>query len=95
MWDLRRNDATHTVRLMKATQRRVESTGYRLNRQVVERVAEAAGLSTADDIAAHFGIDRSTYFRLLKGDSVPKLDTALEMAAAANVALTELFIKAA
>lgn len=80
---------------MKATDRRIEPTGYRLNREVVTRVAKKAGVTKADDIAALFGVDRSTYFRLLKGETVPKLDTALVMAAAAKVQVTELFVKAA
>lgn len=80
---------------MKATPRRAGSTGYRLNRELVDQLATKAGATTADEIAGLFGIDRSTYFRLLNGESVPKLDTALQMAAIAQADVTKLFVKAA
>lgn len=74
---------------MNATRRRTAAT-YQLNRAVVDQLAAKAGVTRADDIASLLGIDRSSYFRLLSG-SVPLLDTALEMAARAEVPVTVLF----
>lgn len=78
---------------MNATRRRTAAT-YRLSRDAVAKIATKAGVTRADDIAAILGVDRSTYFRLLAGGSVPMLDTALEMAARAKLPVTELFCKA-
>jgi DNA-binding XRE family transcriptional regulator len=64
----------------------------RLNRAFVAQLAETRGWRTTNEIAAGLGINRSTYFRMLRGDHQPLRDTADSMAALADVTVDELFL---
>lgn len=80
-----------TGRLKATEQRSGATTVSRLDRDFVTRLAADRGWQNVDEIAAGLGINRATYFRMLRGDFKPLLDTARSMASRADVTVDDLF----
>lgn len=90
---LRRLDATHIVRRMKTTQRRIEATPRRkLNVTLFDTLASRQyGARTAEELAEELRIHRATYFRWRSGGPAPALDKAMAVADALGADVGDLW----
>jgi DNA-binding XRE family transcriptional regulator len=63
----------------------------RLRVAVYDAIARSKGFATVESQAAWHEVARSTMFRLRGGDDMPRLDTAMRMAADCGVPVEALF----